>query len=254
MRYCPNMVITYATSHRWHKPAGQNPWAGFGQNAQAKLRSSLSNLPSTVSSRIEPIGEDFLAKFIPLYEEQIGRKDHPRVFDIRDKTLVNKKIASPYFSLTIEDSGEFVGGLIFSVRESCLAIAYRSLKTKWPIAKLPAGPALYAEYLIAEQAVKEHKPIISHGKDRNPYGQNSSIGLAAFKLSVGCKALKSLNFETKKLDPADIHEDILVLEYPGDDKSEIERGYLIVSRATGGKWTQVTKYPDQLKVETIYRD
>lgn len=152
----------------------------------------------------------------------------------------------------LHDQGAYVGGTIFSLTEKSISVAYRSHETKWPHAALLASPALCAEYLLMQHALELGKIRISHGKDRNPYGMNASIGLAIWKLAIGCLPVKSNDAEMKTLDTETVAEDMLVLVYPGEAR-RIREAYLLTTPETEQRWLQATKYPERLKVATIYR-
>jgi hypothetical protein len=109
--------------------------------------------------------------------------------------------------------------------------------------------------MVAVFAFDQGKTIISHGKDRNPYGLNSAIGMAGFKLSVGCRPSNVTDgtYEIHTLDTDKLTEDCLILEQPKEG-TDITKAYLVTSRENGHKHLQVTKYPEQLSVEVLYRD
>lgn len=208
-----------------------------------------------INIEINDIDNNFLHWFQPLYEAEIGSKKNPLVFDLKEKILNNQSEHNHYHSLTLTENGEAVGGLIFIMKETELMIAYRVLKHTWIFNKtLPATPSLYTDYILGLYAHKHNLLTFSHGKDRNPHGLNSSIGLAAFKLSVGCSAYKAKDYEEKQMDTDEIKEDCFVLALPEEgDTNKIEKAYLITSQETELKWNQVTNYPEQLGVEVVYR-
>lgn len=249
------MKIAYATAHRWVKPVPAEPLDSFGKNAQERLRATLSKVAyCAIRNEVRPLDEHFLNTFIPLYEERIRAKEHGVIFDIREKTLGNPARRFPYFSMSLYEEGAFIGGTIFSVRTNTLAVAYRIYRNDWNSAPLRANPSLYTEYCLNEYARSVGSRYILHGKDRNPYGLNSGIGLAGFKLSAGCYPEKSKTFELRELDTDDLTEDALILEYPKDDTAtRITHAYLLTTRESEQRWIQVTKYPHLLSVEVLYR-
>jgi hypothetical protein len=247
------MIITYATHHTWVKPVLPNTRDSFGKNARAQLTASLRAY-SDAGIRLvhEKITQDFLNRFIPLYEERIREKKHPIIFDIQGKTLGSES-KKQYFSQTIWENDVFIGGTIYSIRDAQMRIAYRTFLRKWHTAKLRANPSLLAEYNLEEHAQSTLLHTIIHGKDRNPYGLNSHIGLAIFKLSAGCHPEKSLRYEVATIDTDSITEDALILEYPGDTEHIIRNAYLVTTKENAHLWTQVTRYREQLNVTTLYR-
>lgn len=248
------MRISYATAHTWFKPVEDDPLMSFGKNARARLRATLGRIHTfDISAQINPLTEEFLSQFLPLYEERIHEKKNPVIFDIAQKTLGNPERAHLYYSMALYENEAFLGGTVFSLRHNRLSIAYRTYRTAWVSADLPANPSTYTEYEISRYACEVGKEVILHGKDRNPYGMHSSIGLALFKLSVGCRPKKSKVFEVSTLDPTRLTEDVLVLEYPGETTEDITRAYLIASPEGIEKWEPVSKYPERLSVETLPR-
>lgn len=249
------MKILYATAHRWVKSVPAEPLDSFGKNAQERLRATLSKVAGCgIRNEVKPLDEHFLDTFVPLYEERIRTKKHGVIFDIRKKTLGNPARKFPYFSMSLYEGDTFLGGTIFSVRVDTLAVAYRVYQNDWGCAPLRANPSLYTEYCLNEYARSIGREYILHGKDRNPYGLNSGIGLAGFKLSTGCHPEKSKTFELRELDTDDLTEDALILEYPKDDTAtRIPHAYLLTTRESEHRSVQVTKYPHLLSVEVLYR-
>ncbi len=249
------MLITYATSHVWERLVTEDPLACFGKNTKARLRSTLNQISNfDIQAVTLPLDEAFLEEFLPLYQRLIQEKDNPLIVDIRETTLGNSASKYPYFYTAIYEEGVLLGAIIFSLRETSVSIAYRAFEYEWISAKLPANPTMYAEYLISLHATEIGVEKFIHGKDRNPYGLNASIGLAIFKLGVGCYLRKSRKFEIKTLDTNTLSTDIFILEYPGDSETQIKKGYLVTSAANEAMWDRVRRYPDQIAVETIFRD
>ncbi|HEU4677761.1 MAG TPA: hypothetical protein VFS75_03545 [Candidatus Paceibacterota bacterium] len=248
------MKIKYASAHRWLKPVPNDALASFGKNSRARLRSALPKIAALpVRNEIAKLDEAFLERFLPRYEARIGEKRHPVVFDVRAKTLGSAK-ADRYYAMSLYEGDRFLGGTIFAIRKDRLAVAYRTYENAWHGARLQANPSLYVEYCLNIHAKEIGVAYIVHGKDRNPYGVNSNIGLAAFKLAAGCHAEIPRKFEIGELDTETCAEDALVLEYPGDEpRAPIRRAYLVTTAETEAAWTQVVKYPHLLSVATIYR-
>lgn len=252
------MEIKYASKHRWFKDLStKDPLEGFGDNAKAKLNSTIKKVAdSEIRHIITPLTKELINQFTPLYQEQIGKKDNPRLFNIEERTLNKSDNKSYYEFLGIYENEQLIGGTIFSVRSDFFGIAFRAYANDWKSIKLQSKPAIYGEYLLAKYAIEINKTGISHGKDRNPYGYNANIGLAAFKLSVGCKPYKAKEgeYEMGYFDPKSASKDILLFEYPERAGERITKGYLITCRENEAKWQQVSKYPQSLTVETLYRD
>lgn len=245
------MQITYATTHKWTKDLTDHGWDAFGKNSIAKIKSTLKKVEtSSVTHEFKLLDQAFLDLFLPVYERRVSEKNNPTVFDIASKLHAKRQ----YFSLSLYEDEQFLGGTIFSLpnNERC-SFAYRTYAHKWSTANLKAKPSLYAEYLVCQHALDQNISHIVHGRDRNPYGLNSNIGLAGFKLSVGCKPFKTRSAEVKTIESTNIKTDALIFEYPGET-NEIKKGYLITARETEEKWDLVKKYPHIVEIETIYRD
>ncbi len=249
------MEITYASHHTWVKPVSSDPLAFFGNTSTTRIKALLRCVDTyNIHIVISPLDQNFLDIFLPLYVERITQKENPHIFDIAEKTLISPTHQHPYFSCAVFEGDTFKGGTIFSVQETSISIAYRVFDNEWIHKQSQAGPSLYAEYILALHAHTLGKETITHGKDRNPYGHNSSIGLALFKLAVGCTPKKAKDFEIHTLDTDSLTRDILILEYPGDAIGTIQKAYLCATEETLPKWSQVTKYGTQLQVEILTRE
>lgn len=247
------MKINYANAHRWRKTLTESGSDGFGKNSINRIKSTLKKIDATsIRYEFKKLDQDFLDWFTPMYETRINEKDNPRVFNIKEKTLDTDR---DYSYLALYEDERPLGATIFRITEDKIcSIAYRTYSNKWTKEKLQANPSLLTEYLVCNYALEKGIFTVSHGKDRNPYGINSSIGLAAFKLSVGCHPITPDDFEISTISTDTLTEDALIFEYPGVEKTRTKHGYLITSRETEEKWSQVTKYPELIKVEVVYRN
>ena len=249
------MQVTFPSHHRWQKDISSGIEIDFSGRAAKKIHASLPILEeNSINYSIETLAEDFFIDFMPLYTEQIGNKQNALLYDVKDKTLFNKTHSFPYYSFSLYESGVFIGGTIFSLRTNIISYAYRTFKNNWQQAKVKASPAMIGEYVIAQFAAEHGKKFLSHGKDRNPYGLNAAIGLATFKLSVGCRPSvgKESEYTIQIIDTDIIIEDCLILEQPKEG-TNITKAYLVTSPENLEKYIQVTKYPDQLTVEVLFR-
>ena len=248
------MQVTYPSHHQWLKNISAGPEIDFSGSVAQKIHAALPHLNKHgVTYSIKPLSEDFLKDFMPMYRTEIGTKPNALMQDVPEKTLYNKEAKYPYFCFSLEESGVFVGGAIFSVRPDRVAFAYRVFNNSWTTAKLRASPALIGEYAVAQYACSLGCIYLSHGKDRNPYGLNANIGLATFKLSVGCRPSALGEFEVLTMDTDTLTEDCLILELPKEG-SKIEKAYLVTSHETEDNYLRATKYPNLLQVEVLYRD
>lgn len=247
------MQVTFPSHHRWQCALTEDPTEHFSPRTAGKIRTALALLEKVgVSYEIAPLSEEFLTQFMPLYTEHIGGKANALIHDVHEKTLGKEASSFPYYSLSLFEQGVFIGGTIFSLRPDRISFAYRTFNQSWNQANLKISPAYIGEYALSEFGSAHKLPIISHGKDRNPYGLNAAIGLATFKLSVGCHPYVPENVEVKTLDTETLTQDALILTYPTEG-SLINHAYLVTLPENEHKYIQVTKYPDQLTVEVLYR-
>lgn len=253
--HCNNarMKIMYPEKVRWQKSIPHDVLTQFGKNNRARLRSTLSKMEgSTIRYSIEPLSEDFLSWFLPLYEKTISEKTNGVIYNVREKTLGSPKAYS-YETLTLFENDIPIGGTIFGARENMLSVAYRVYPHTWQHNDLQANPSLYSEYLINHYGESLGKSLLSHGKDRNPYGLNSEIGLAAFKLAVGCTPFTPKDAEILEVETDSLTQDAFIFAVPTEG-DQITDAFLVTSKETEGKYMQATKYPEQVKVTVMYRD
>ncbi len=247
------MEIHYPSEHKWLEVISDNPLGELGKNNRARLRSTLNVIDTTtIEYSILPLTQEILDWFIPLYEQQISEKNNPKVHDIAAKTIY-KVSKYKYFILVLRENGMPIGGTIFSKRKNLISIAYRIYPANWSTHNLQASPSLFTEYAMNMYGHTEGFTLLSHGKDRNPYGRNASIGLALFKLSVGCNVYLPSDYEVNTLDLATVEEDILVFEMPKNGETRITKGYLCVTDDSLLKYENVTKYPERISIEIIKR-
>lgn len=248
------MQIKHSTHHRWHKPITDNPLEQYNRSNQKRLQSSLKKLAEVeVESVIEPLTDEFLDWFQPFYEAHMQTLPHAAVHDLREKTEPRENVEG-FYSLTLYEAGEKLGGIIFSLRkDNMFAIMFRALDHNWHQVKLQANPSLLTDYQLAEFAGKQGKEIFSHGLDRNPYGVNAAIGLATFKLAVGCtpKIPKNPEFITTETDT--LTEDALVM-LPPQEGEVITEATLVCTHESEPKYAQLRAYPDRLNITVLYRD
>lgn len=248
------MVITHASHHSWFKETAADSLSHYGKSDKKRLSRAIIDAPlHNIKAVFAKADETFFEWFIPLYNETITQKNNPLVFDVRGTTVDKPGKNSVYKTLTLLQGEKIVGGCIFSCWEERYSIAYRIFSKDWPDYSLTANPALYAEYLMDEYTRTHEKATLSHGLDRNPYGINSSIGLAMFKLSVGCKAkLRHNHLEKFALDTDSLTTDTLVLHYP-ETGELITEATLVCNEQNLKKYEQLFSYGDRLKINTIIK-
>jgi len=247
------MVITYPEAVRWEKTVTGDNTVDFGKNNAARLRSSLPKLEtSMISCVVENLNDEHIVWFEPWYQTTIGSKNNPKISAIH-ATTIGKQADYPYHILIIREHDTVVGAIIFSVRTSLISIAYRVFNPTWNHTQLQAGPALIGEYFINHFCNSNGFTRLSHGKDRNPYGLNANIGLALFKLSVGCRVtLPTGTTQTLTLETDTLAADALVMEQPNEGTA-VSHAYLIGSAETLAKYSALQKYQHVIAIDYIER-
>ena len=155
--------------------------------------------------------------------------------------------------MSLYENGTPIGGTIFSLTGNKLSIAYRTYQNNWTTAALQANPSAYTEYLLNQEAINQGKEVMIHGKDRNPYGLNSSIGLANFKFAAGCQPELPKKFAVESIDTDTLTTDVLIFALPTAPDTTITKAYLVVDELGVSKWEQLTKYPHLLDVTLLQR-
>lgn len=246
------MKITHATHQYWLKRFEDSPLAGFSKSNREKLKSAIKAAPEAgISADFSVLTEADIEWFVPLYDSMLSGKRNPFKHDIHGSTL--GKAGAEYWILKLSSNGIPIGATIFSVKDWYVSIAFRTYPNSWPDQKLRAAPALYADYAISEHALSLNMNALSHGLDRNPYGPNSHIGLAIFKLSVGCKPHIPVTPEFTEIETDNITESTLLLLQPETGRV-ITDAKLFLKREDEERYAQVCKYPELLRVEVNYID
>ncbi len=247
------MLITYPEAVRWEKSVSGDIVTDFGKNNAARLRSSLPKLDNMgISADIADLSTSHITWFEPWYQSTIGAKTNPKLSSIFETTL-GKAATYPYKILTIRESDRVVGSIIFSLRKNRVSIAYRVFNPTWNETNLQSGPALIGEYYINQFCIQSGLNRLSHGKDRNPYGLNANIGLALFKLSVGCHATLPTGVTTiHTINTSNLTTDALIMEHPKIG-TNITHAYLIGTPDVLEKYTALKKYHDILTIHCIER-
>ncbi len=246
------MIIEYPNTHSWFKPVKADSFSHYGNSDRKRLIKTLAAAKSfDIRTVIEPANDAFFAWFLPLYTNTIKTKKNGQVWDVYSKTMGNPK--HTYYTLTVYEKDAPIGGCIFSDREKHHSIAYRMYEREWHFADGLANPALYGEFILDEYSFSKNKERLVHGQDRNPYGINSAIGLAMFKLSVGCSVKLAPIYEKLSLETTETDTDILVLHYPTTGNL-ISEATLCTTNDNLSKYTQLFKYSDRLTIHTELRN
>ncbi|OGG87684.1 hypothetical protein A2592_00915 [Candidatus Kaiserbacteria bacterium RIFOXYD1_FULL_42_15] len=249
------MLVTFGHKHKWVKKIESDILVGFGKSNAKKITNLLRKIETLdITSIFAPLDQSFLDWFVPLYNERIRSKENPNLHDIYAATLGKAEKKFPYYTLTLFEAGIPIGGAIFTLRTYKLSIAFRVYFPDWQVnKKLACSPALFAEYIITKHAQEKNKTKLVHGSDRNPYGIYSSIGVAIFKLSVGCYPVVQYNPEIETIDTTTVQKNIFLLELPKQQR-RITDAYLITTKDAAKNFEQALKYENQLRVQIIYRD
>lgn len=248
------MKIAYADAHSWSKPITEEIFANYGKSDAKRIKKAIDSADElSLSYKIEPANEHFFRWFQPMYENAIRSRINPRPAKVYEVTSGNTKKQFPFYTLTVKENDTPVGGCIFSDRGSHFSIAYRIYEPKWTNDMKIASPAMYGEFQLDTYSLMQEKTKLVHGQDRNPYGVNSNIGLAIFKLAVGCSAMTPPTHEKCELETDSLNTDALVLQYP-DQGRHITKAVLVATEHTQERYTQIHNYSHRLQVDVITRD
>lgn len=247
------MKIEYANHHSWFKPVATEPMRNYGSSDQKRLRKALAQASELgISHEFEPAAPEFYEWFVPMYTSSISSKNNPKLANVYEMTLGNPHSKYNLFTLTLRERGVPVGGCIFSDRGTHYSISYRIYQSNWQQDTKIASPAFYGEYLLDAHSLENQKEKLVHGQDRNPYGVNSAIGLAIFKLAVGCSAKLPPTHERLTLDTDSVEVDTLVLHYPASEK-QITEATLIAIPDTIQRYQQLFTYDERLHINVTER-
>lgn len=157
----------------------------FGVKTRKKLKSAMNKFElSNYSIILEEVDDSYIDKFNPIYKSNIETKSNPKTADLKDRIIINPPHNFPYYAFSLYCKDKYEGGIIFSNREDHLVIGYKVFPKSLDI-KLPINVSFVAEYYLNEYAINNNMKYIRRGSDRNPYGLNSAIGLAMFKIQAG---------------------------------------------------------------------
>ena len=136
---------------------------------------------------------------------------HPR--DVHSEKFLRSHTLkkNTYHAISLYKKTELIGSFIFNVKQKSITSTYRFFPKKISI-KLSASPSYIAESIFIKEALAKKVGTVWHGKDTNPYGINSAIGLAQYKLANGYTPVVSRHAEKfKKITTVKPKEDTLVL-------------------------------------------
>ena len=165
----------------------------FGAETMKRLEKAkvlLAESPAGFRFVCEEITPAWLDKFVPLYEEYIGSKENAAVSHVREHITEEQAKGKKYETISLWEGEKFLGGVVYAVMPESIQVAYRVFPRQLSV-KLPVGMSYVAEDYLYRRVFELGKKKIVHGRDRNPYGLNSAIGLAEYKLKIGCSPLVS---------------------------------------------------------------
>lgn len=242
------MILTIPDKVSWRKTIGTDSFSHYNKtNAKRILKTSLHQTRDAIEYIVEPLTVEHLAWFEPMYIDKIAQKNNPQIINLYETTL--GKLKGNYNILIITEQNINIGAIIFSETSTDVNISYKIFTDTWITSTLPAGPSLYADYLLTEYSLNLKKGIISHGKDRNGYGMTSSIGLAIFKISLGYKPYLPKKYALETYDDAAITTDVLY--FNSVPESLVLIGTLYTTKNTQHKWERLNSYTDQVKIDWI---
>ena len=244
------MILTIPDKVSWRKTIGNDSFSHYNKtNAKRILKTYTHQTRDDITYTIEALTLEHLAWFEPMYVAKIAQKDNPQIINLYETTL--NKVHRDYKILIITEHGVHLGGIIFSETTAEVNISYKIFADAWNMSNLPAGPSLYADFLLTEYTTSKNKTIMSHGKDRNGYGITSSIGLAIFKISLGYKPCLPKKYELKTVDDTNITKDALYFTIIPEVSSLV--GNLYTTTDTQHFWERLNSYKDQVVINWIIR-
>lgn len=244
------MILTIPNKVSWQKDITANSLEHYSKNIAKRIgKTQLQSSRDGITYEVKELTKDLLDWFTPIYNEKISGKNSPVVSDLYTTTQNNPD--KNYQILIVSENDVRVGGVIFSVTQNDLNIAYKIFSDSWISSTLPASPSLYADYLLTVYGFKTGKTMISHGKDRNGYGKTSSIGLAIFKISLGYKPCLPKKFIQSEVNTSNIDCDSLYFVNTDNPKELV--GNLFTTPLTQEKWSRLNSYQDCVTINWIMR-
>ncbi len=162
----------------------------FSTDTRKKIKKTLSLLKDAgYYWDISPIDASYAELFYPIYKQHIIQKDHPVIIDIPHRLRLAENEGKNSHAISLYNSKkQYIGGIIFTYKnaESIISIAFRVFPKQIEL-KLPIGLSISADYLLYKYAKEQQIHTLFHGKDKNGYGLQSSIGLALFKFQTACR-------------------------------------------------------------------
>lgn len=169
--------------------------------------------------------EDFDNIFLPLYKAQIAERadyhlDYDDVVGRLKEHMAGGRVYE-FFAVYEKSSGQFVGGSVYSLRESGPSIALRVFDREFN-KKYKARTTIdfWAESCMINSFKERAFKIFKHGADSHP--RYDGFGLPLFKLQVGARAkIAKKSTEKISVDQGDLGEHKSVFFFSNPDENEV---------------------------------
>lgn len=188
-------IVTYPQYIKWELSLAKkiSSLECFSPEIAKKIPKSLSRLQAAGYTFVfEAVDASYMEKFHTLYVQNISQKENPKIFEVKGKIAEKLSKGETIEALSLYKNNTYLGGSIYRVLDEKFSVIYRTFQKEFEIS-LPVNVGIAADSLVYQKAIDEKKTDITHGRDRNLYGLHSDIGLAQFKLLVGCAPYISNN-------------------------------------------------------------
>lgn len=244
------MKITHANKHQWVKYITADCLQNYGKSDKKRITKALDSLAEhNIEYRFEIANDVFFDWFTPLYTSSLLAKNSDAIYDVKAATVGKPNTILIHKTLTVLQDGVPVGGCIFSTWKDRYSIAFRMFRPSWSTPLRIASPALLGEYFLDQYSFENNKKLLIHGEDRNPYGIHSAIGVANFKLAVGCYPQLPVTYTTVETDTDNLAQDTLLLHLPNSGKRITESTLVITTNSTT-QYDQLRSYQDRINIHT----
>ncbi len=143
--------------------------------------------------------------FLKLYQVFMATKPGQVIPDIKSTIEANTASGRYYRILCLYSHDELVGAELYSVRPTCLSLAYKVLPHRSEIT-MKANLSMIMDYEFLQLAHQQGLKEVRVGRDHNGYGRKLSIGLPNYKFGFGYSVIPTGDPVTV-LHKLDIEED-----------------------------------------------
>lgn len=165
----------------------KNPFSPLGKETIKRIKKTFERIEKLdYYFAEEEVTDQYLDRFVPLYEAHISAKERGTVFRVRDRIRSNTSDTQSYHALSLYHKDILVGANIFFIdtKTNEAAIAYGVFPHEIE-ASLLVGLSCLGDYLVYKYIVERGFSELSYGIDRNIYGYHSAIGLPCYKMRMG---------------------------------------------------------------------